>query len=59
MTRDGKAIVTCGTFNVGEAGVTTVRFSVAYDVDRFDGLLLAEYSRAERKNTPLLRAELT
>jgi hypothetical protein len=59
MTRDGKAIVTCGTFNVGEDGVTTVRFSVAYDVDRFDGLMLAEYSRATRKNTPLLRAELT
>jgi hypothetical protein len=59
MTRKGKTIVTCGTFNVGEEGVTTVRFSVAYDVDRFDGLMLAEYSRAERKNKPLLRAELT
>ena len=51
--------VTCGTFNVSEKGVTTVRFSVAYDVDRFDGLMLAKYSRAERKNKPLLRAELT
>jgi hypothetical protein len=59
MTRNGKAIVTCGTFNVDQNGVTTVRFSVAYDVDRFDGLMLAEYSRATRKNTPLLRAELT
>ena len=59
MTRNGKRIVTCGTFNVSDKGVTTVRFSVAYDVDRFDGLMLAEYSRAERKNTPLLRAELT
>ena len=36
-----------------------MRFSVAYDVDRFDGLMLAEYSRAERQNKPLLRAELT
>jgi hypothetical protein len=60
MTRKGtKLVVTCGTFNVGEKGVTTVRFSIAYDVDRFDGLMLAEYSRAERKNKPLLRAELT
>jgi hypothetical protein len=60
MTRKGtKLAVTCGTFNVGEKGVTTVRFSIAYDVDRFDGLMLAEYSRAERKNKPLLRAELT
>jgi hypothetical protein len=60
MTRKGsKLAVICGTFNVSEKGVTTVRFSVAYDVDRFDGLMLAEYSRAERENKPLLRAELT
>jgi hypothetical protein len=60
MTRKGsKRAVICGTFNVGEKGVTTVRFSVAYDVNRFDGLMLAEYSRAEHKNKPLLRAELT
>jgi hypothetical protein len=59
MTRNGKPIVTCGTFNVGENGVTTVRLSVAYDVDRFDGLMLAKYSREERENTPLLSAKLT
>jgi hypothetical protein len=60
MTRKGsKRVVTCGTFNVAEKGLTTVRFSVAYDVDRFDGLMLAEYSRAEHKNKPLVRAELT
>jgi hypothetical protein len=59
MTRNGKPIVTCGTFNVGENGVTTLRLSVAYDVDRFDGLMLAKYSREQHKNTPLLRAKLT
>ena len=60
MTRKGsKVAVTCGTFNVSEKGITTVRFSIAYDVDRFDGLMLAKYSRAERENKPLLRAELT
>jgi hypothetical protein len=60
MTRKGtKLALTCGTFNVSEKGVTTVRFSIAYDVDRFDGLMLAKYSRAERENKPLLRAELT
>ena len=59
MTRNGKPIVTCGTFNVGENGVTTVRFSVAYDLARFDGLMLAKYSRKQRENTPLLRAKLT
>jgi Anti-sigma-K factor rskA len=59
MTRNGKPIVTCGTFNVGEKGVTTVRLSVAYDLARFDGLMLAKYSREQHKNTPLLRAKLT
>jgi hypothetical protein len=59
MTRNGKPIVTCGTFNVGEDGVTTVRLSVAYDLDRFDGLMLAKYSREQRENTPLMRAKLT
>ena len=59
MTRNGKPIVTCGTFNVGENGVTTVPLSVAYDLDRFDGLMLAKYSREQHENTPLLRAKLT
>ena len=59
MTRNGKPIVTCGTFNVGENGVTTVRFSVAYDLDRFDGLMLAKYSHEQHENAPLLRAKLT
>ena len=59
MTRNGKPIVTCGTFNVSDKGVTTVRFSVAYDLDRFDGLMLAKYSREQHDNTPLLRAKLT
>jgi hypothetical protein len=60
MTRKGsKRVVTCGTFNVAEKGVTTVRFTVAYDVDRFDGLLLAEYRRVGHEIKPLLRAELS
>lgn len=59
MTRKGKPIVTCGTFNVDDEDTTTVRFSVAYDLDRFDGLMLAEYDRDTHENTPLLRAPLT
>jgi hypothetical protein len=59
MTRNGKPIVTCGTFNVRENGVTTVRFPIAYDVDRFDGLMLARYSREQHEETPLLSAKLT
>jgi hypothetical protein len=59
MTRDGKPVVTCGTFNVSKEGLTTIRFSIAYDVDRFDGLMLAEYSAEQRESTPLLSAKLT
>lgn len=58
MTRKGKPIVQCGTFNVAEDGLTTVRFPVAYDPDRYDGLMLARYSLEKHKDTPLLRAEL-
>jgi hypothetical protein len=59
MTRKGKPIVTCGTFNVSDEGVTTVRLSVAYDLERFDGLMLARWSAKEHENTPLLSAKLT
>jgi hypothetical protein len=58
MTRKGKPVVQCGTFNVAEDGLTTVRFPVAYDPDRYDGLLLTRYSLAKHKDTPLLRARL-
>jgi hypothetical protein len=58
MTREGKPVVQCGTFNVAEDGLTTISFPVAYDPARYDGLLLTRYSLEEHKNTPLLRAEL-
>ena len=58
MTKKGKAVATCGTFNVAEDGLTTIRFSVAYDPDRYDGLMLAEYDRETHDDTPLLRARL-
>jgi hypothetical protein len=59
MTRGGKPIVTCGTFNVDDDRTTTVRLNVGYEIDRYDGLLLAEYRRATHKNKPLLRAPLS
>ena len=59
MTRNGKPVVTCGTFNVSENGVTTVRLSVAYDLERFDGLMLSKYSHEHHENTPLLSAKLS
>ncbi len=58
MTKMGKPIVTCGTFKVGSDPLTTVRFTIGYEVEDFDGLLLAEYRHADRKDHPLLRAKL-
>jgi hypothetical protein len=59
MTKDGKPIVTCGTFNVRDEGLTTIRFTVAYELERFNGLLLAEYHHSDHKDYPILRAKLT
>jgi hypothetical protein len=59
MTRRGKPIATCGTFNVDDDKTTTVRFTVGYEIDRFDGLLLSEWDSDTRRNTPLLRAPLS
>jgi hypothetical protein len=58
MTKEGKPIATCGTFKVGSNPLTTVRFTVGYEVEDFDGLLLAEYRHADHKDHPLLRAKL-
>ncbi|HYZ18952.1 MAG TPA: hypothetical protein VE615_05370 [Gaiellaceae bacterium] len=59
MTRKGKPIVVCGTFNVEDEDTTNVRFSVAYDPDHFDGLMLARYDGSTHDDVPLLRAPLT
>jgi hypothetical protein len=58
MTRDGEPVAQCGTFNVEDEGLTTLRLSVAYDPDRYDGLMLAQYRQADHQDHPLLRAEI-
>jgi hypothetical protein len=59
MTRGGKPIATCGTFNVDDDKTTSVRLNVGYEIDRFDGLMLAEWRRDTRADKPLLRAPLS
>jgi hypothetical protein len=58
MTRDGKPVAPCGTFNVGDEDLTTFRFTIAYDPDRYDGLLLAQYRLSDHEDHPLLRAKI-
>ena len=43
LTKKGKPIVTCGTFNVSPQGATTIRMIAAYDLNSFDGWAITEY----------------
>lgn len=58
MTRKGKAVATCGTFKVAGEDRMNVRFTVAYDFDKYDGLMLAEYWVSDHKDHPVLRASI-
>jgi len=58
MTRKGEPVATCGTFKVSSTEPKDVRFTVAYDFDNYDGLLLAEYRAADHKDHPLLHTDI-
>ena len=59
MTKKDKLVVPCGTLNVeGDGKRTAVRLNVAYDVDHFEGLALAEYNAEDHSNRVLMRAPL-
>jgi hypothetical protein len=58
MTKEGKPVATCGTFKVAGEDRMNVRLTVAYDFDRYDGLMLAEYWVSDHKDHPVLRARL-
>jgi hypothetical protein len=58
MTRKGKPVATCGTFKVAGKDRMNVRLNVAYDFDRYDGLMLAEYWVSDHKDHPVLRAKI-
>jgi hypothetical protein len=57
MLKKGRRAL-CGTFNVAGGESTTVRLTIGYDPDDYDGLMLAEYKASDHKNHPLLRAPL-
>jgi hypothetical protein len=58
MTRDGKPVVVCGSFNVGGPKSTTLRFPVAYDPGKFNGLEIARWDHGTRKAVPVVSARL-
>ncbi len=59
MTKNGKPIVVCGSFNVRGPGPTTLRFPVAYDPADFDGLQLARWVHTDRKAVPIVSAQIS
>jgi hypothetical protein len=57
MTKHGKPIALCGSFNVRGPQSTTLHWEVAYDPSEFDGLQLAHYRHSDHKSIPLVSAE--
>jgi hypothetical protein len=55
LTRDGKPVVTCGTFNV-DGDQTTVRMVAAYNLKGFDGWVVLRYDAQTHDDVPVLSA---
>ena len=54
LTKHGKPVVSCGTFNVAGTGPETVRLSVAYDFHDFDGWVVTEYIHGRDRDRVVL-----
>jgi len=55
LTKGGKPIVTCGTFNVSH-GQTTIRMIAAYNLKGFDGWVVTRWHAKTHDETAVLRA---
>lgn len=49
LTRDGKAVVTCGSFKVGPNGEATVQLGASYRLSNFDGWVVRPYVHGRDK----------
>jgi hypothetical protein len=58
MTKDGKPVVVCGSFNVRGPQSTTLKFPVAYDPGNFNGLQIARWVASDHKAVPVVSASL-
>ncbi|HEU6444845.1 MAG TPA: hypothetical protein VFL61_07310 [Gaiellaceae bacterium] len=54
LTKNGKPVVTCGTFNVAPTGTTTIRMVAAYDLDNFDGWAITRYDQQSHRATVVM-----
>jgi hypothetical protein len=54
LSKNGKPIVTCGTFNVADRRQRTLRLSAAYNLKGFDGWVVTRYDAKTHRETPVL-----
>ena len=54
LTKKGKPVVTCGTFNVASSGATTVELIAAYDLDGFDAWAITRYDKSTHADTVVM-----
>ena len=54
LAKQGKPIVTCGTFNVADRSQRTVRMPAAYNLKSFDGWIVMRWHAKTRHETPVL-----
>jgi hypothetical protein len=54
LTKQGKPIVTCTTFNVGDQGTNTINLVAAYDLSGFDGWAVTHWHAKTRDDSRVL-----
>ncbi|HYT51187.1 MAG TPA: hypothetical protein VEL10_03175 [Gaiellaceae bacterium] len=54
LTRRGKPIALCGSFNVGRRGEATARFTAAYVLEHFDGWVVTRQIPPNHKPTDIV-----
>lgn len=54
LTKGGKPVVTCTTFNVGDRGTNTIDLVAAYDLSGFDGWAVTQWHAKKHDETRVL-----
>lgn len=54
LTKGGKPVVTCTTFNVGDRGTNTIDLVAAYDLSGFDGWAVTQWHAKTHDETRVL-----
>lgn len=54
LTKGGKSVVTCTTFNVGDRGTNTIDLVAAYDLSGFDGWAVTQWHAKKHDETRVL-----